>query len=57
VTPVSEYEQSPEPGSAAPVGRVGVVGAGFMGSGIAEAAGTAGFEVLVHEPERAPLER
>jgi 3-hydroxybutyryl-CoA dehydrogenase len=34
-----------------------VVGAGFMGSGIAESAAAAGIDVTVHEPERAPLER
>lgn len=36
---------------------LGVVGAGFMGSGIAESAARAGIRVLVYEPERAPLER
>jgi 3-hydroxybutyryl-CoA dehydrogenase len=36
---------------------VGVVGAGFMGSGIAESVAKAGIEVLLHEPERAALER
>jgi 3-hydroxybutyryl-CoA dehydrogenase len=39
------------------VSVVGVVGAGFMGSGIAESAAVAGKHVLVHEPEPAPLER
>jgi 3-hydroxybutyryl-CoA dehydrogenase len=39
------------------IDRVGVVGAGFMGSGIAESAAKAGIEVLLHEPEQAPLER
>lgn len=34
---------------------VGVVGAGFMGSGIAETAARGGFEVVVHEPTAAPL--
>jgi 3-hydroxybutyryl-CoA dehydrogenase len=37
--------------------QVGVVGAGFMGSGIAESAARAGIGVVVHEPEQAPLER
>jgi 3-hydroxybutyryl-CoA dehydrogenase len=37
--------------------RVGIVGAGFMGSGIAESAARAGLEVVVQEPEAAPLER
>jgi 3-hydroxybutyryl-CoA dehydrogenase len=55
--PVTESERTHVPQPTAPVGRIGVVGAGFMGSGIAESAGTAGFEVLVHEPARAPLER
>jgi 3-hydroxybutyryl-CoA dehydrogenase len=39
------------------VGRVGVVGAGFMGSGIAESAASAGIDVTVFEPESAPLKR
>ncbi len=39
------------------ISRLGVVGAGFMGSGIAEAAAAAGIDVTVHEPESAPLER
>jgi 3-hydroxybutyryl-CoA dehydrogenase len=37
--------------------RVAVVGAGFMGSGIAESAARAGLDVVVHEPEAAPLAR
>ena len=36
---------------------VGVVGAGFMGSGIAESAARAGLRVTLHEPDAAPLER
>lgn len=36
---------------------VGVVGAGFMGSGIAESAARAGRHVLLYEPERTPLDR
>jgi 3-hydroxybutyryl-CoA dehydrogenase len=36
---------------------VGVVGAGFMGSGIAESVARAGLEVVLHEPDEAPLER
>jgi 3-hydroxybutyryl-CoA dehydrogenase len=39
------------------VERVGVVGAGFMGSGIAEAAARAGLAVTVHEPDPEPLGR
>jgi 3-hydroxybutyryl-CoA dehydrogenase len=39
------------------VSRVGVVGAGFMGSGIAESAASAGIDVTVFEPEAAPLKR
>jgi 3-hydroxybutyryl-CoA dehydrogenase len=42
---------------ASSIERVGVVGAGFMGSGIAESAARAGLPVIVHEPEPAPLER
>ncbi|MGC9221131.1 MAG: 3-hydroxybutyryl-CoA dehydrogenase [Solirubrobacteraceae bacterium] len=37
--------------------RIGVVGAGFMGSGIAESAASAGVVVTVYEPEDGPLER
>jgi 3-hydroxybutyryl-CoA dehydrogenase len=40
----------------AAISQVGVVGAGFMGSGIAESAARAGLRVHVHEPEEAPLE-
>ena len=36
---------------------IGVVGAGFMGSGIAESAAAAGKHVVVYEPEQAPLDR
>jgi 3-hydroxybutyryl-CoA dehydrogenase len=39
------------------VSVVAVVGAGFMGSGIAESCARAGKHVLVHEPEQAPLHR
>ncbi|GAB3040516.1 3-hydroxyacyl-CoA dehydrogenase family protein [Natronobiforma cellulositropha] len=41
----------------ADVTRVGVVGAGTMGAGIAQVAATAGFEVTVHDVEEAFLER
>jgi 3-hydroxybutyryl-CoA dehydrogenase len=34
---------------------VGIVGAGFMGSGIAEAVARAGLEVRLHEPAEEPL--
>ncbi len=37
--------------------RLGIVGAGFMGSGIAESAATAGIEVTMHEPDDAVLGR
>jgi 3-hydroxybutyryl-CoA dehydrogenase len=37
--------------------RVGIVGAGFMGSGIAESAARAGVDVTLHEPEQEPLDR
>jgi 3-hydroxybutyryl-CoA dehydrogenase len=37
--------------------EIGVVGAGFMGSGIAESAARAGLRVHVYEPQEAPLER
>jgi 3-hydroxybutyryl-CoA dehydrogenase len=40
----------------ADVERIGVVGAGFMGSGIAESAARAGVAVSIYEPEAAPLE-
>ena len=36
--------------------RIGVVGGGFMGSGIAESAARAGVAVAIYEPEAAPLE-
>jgi 3-hydroxybutyryl-CoA dehydrogenase len=36
---------------------VGIVGAGFMGTGIAESVAKAGIEVVVHEPDGAALER
>jgi 3-hydroxybutyryl-CoA dehydrogenase len=39
------------------VSRIGVVGAGFMGSGIAESAASAGIDVTIFEPEAAPLRR
>jgi 3-hydroxybutyryl-CoA dehydrogenase len=39
------------------VRAVAVVGAGFMGSGIAESAARAGIEVKLYEPDPAPLER
>jgi 3-hydroxybutyryl-CoA dehydrogenase len=39
------------------ISRVGVVGAGFMGSGIAESCALAGIDVTVYEPEEAPLQR
>ena len=36
---------------------VGVVGAGFMGSGIAESSAAVGKHVLLYEPDELPLER
>ncbi len=39
------------------ISRIGVVGAGFMGSGIAESASVAGIDATVYEPEQAPLAR
>jgi 3-hydroxybutyryl-CoA dehydrogenase len=36
--------------------KLGVVGAGFMGSGIAESAARAGLDVTLHEPEAAVLD-
>jgi 3-hydroxybutyryl-CoA dehydrogenase len=42
---------------AASIDRVGVVGAGLMGSGIAESAARAGLSVEVHEPTEPPLAR
>jgi 3-hydroxybutyryl-CoA dehydrogenase len=39
------------------ISRIAVIGAGFMGSGIAESAASAGVDVTVYEPDRAPLER
>ncbi|WCB93503.1 3-hydroxybutyryl-CoA dehydrogenase [Baekduia alba] len=40
-----------------PFSQVGVVGAGFMGSGIAESTARAGVPVVLYEPEDAPLQR
>ena len=40
----------------ADVAQIGVVGAGFMGSGIAESAARAGVGVTLYEPDAAPLE-
>ena len=39
------------------INRMAVVGAGFMGSGIAESVAAAGVEVTVYEPDQTPLER
>jgi 3-hydroxybutyryl-CoA dehydrogenase len=39
------------------IARVGIVGAGFMGSGIAESAARAGVDVTLHEPAEAVLDR
>jgi 3-hydroxybutyryl-CoA dehydrogenase len=41
----------------AEINTVGVVGAGFMGSGIAESAARAGLQVVLQEPAKPPLER
>ena len=38
-------------------GTVAIIGAGFMGSGIAESAARGGFDVVQYEPEAAVLER
>ncbi len=38
------------------VGTIGVAGAGFMGSGIAESAAAAGLRVIAYEPDRTALE-
>src|SRR3954453_7864258 len=37
--------------------RVGIVGAGFMGSGIAESVARAGAHVVLYEPDTAALDR
>ncbi len=39
------------------IAHIGVVGAGFMGSGIAESAARAGVTVQVYEPQAAPLQQ
>ena len=39
------------------VARIGIVGAGFMGSGIAESAARAGVDVTLHEPAGDVLDR
>jgi 3-hydroxybutyryl-CoA dehydrogenase len=40
----------------ADIAQIGVVGAGFMGSGIAESSARAGVTVRLYEPDAAPLE-
>jgi 3-hydroxybutyryl-CoA dehydrogenase len=42
---------------AADIAELGVVGAGFMGSGIAESAARAGIAVTLYEPDAGPLQR
>jgi 3-hydroxybutyryl-CoA dehydrogenase len=42
---------------AADIAELGVVGAGFMGSGIAESAARAGIAVTLFEPDTTPLQR
>jgi 3-hydroxybutyryl-CoA dehydrogenase len=37
------------------ISRIAVVGAGLMGTGIAETAASAGVDVIVYEPQEAPL--
>jgi 3-hydroxybutyryl-CoA dehydrogenase len=39
------------------IARIGIVGAGFMGSGIAESAARAGLDVTLHEPIHDQLDR
>jgi 3-hydroxybutyryl-CoA dehydrogenase len=39
------------------VKAIGVAGAGFMGSGIAETSARCGVQVILYEPEAAPLQR
>jgi 3-hydroxybutyryl-CoA dehydrogenase len=41
----------------ADIAQIGIIGAGFMGSGIAESAARAGIAVRIHEPDAAPLQR
>jgi 3-hydroxybutyryl-CoA dehydrogenase len=38
-------------------GEVGIIGAGFMGSGIAESAARGGYDVVQYEPDETVLER
>jgi 3-hydroxybutyryl-CoA dehydrogenase len=40
-----------------PISTVGIVGAGFMGSGIAESVARAGLDVILFEPDAAALDR
>ena len=44
-------------GSASPIRRLGVLGAGTMGAGIAQVAASAGIEVLLHDPLPGAVER
>jgi 3-hydroxybutyryl-CoA dehydrogenase len=39
------------------IDTIGVIGGGFMGSGIAESSARAGVSVLIYEPQQAPLDR
>jgi 3-hydroxybutyryl-CoA dehydrogenase len=39
------------------IAQIGIVGAGFMGSGIAESAARAGVTVQLYEPQAAPLQQ
>jgi 3-hydroxybutyryl-CoA dehydrogenase len=41
----------------ASIEKVGIVGGGFMGSGIAESCARAGVEVVIYEPEQPALDR
>jgi 3-hydroxyacyl-CoA dehydrogenase len=45
---------SPEP---APIERIGIVGGGFMGTGIAESAAVAGLEVTLRDVDDPALAR
>jgi 3-hydroxybutyryl-CoA dehydrogenase len=51
---MSEDNRAPEP--LPDFSAVGIVGAGFMGSGIAQTAAAAGLNVTVYEPDSGPLE-